>query len=116
MRISAFKNKSYSFTADLWTFTTSTDAQGGPILHYALSRNIQLILVTGVFGKMTAYFKDSESDIVLNDQLQNIRDASGQEMNPGYIWVIDQFLPNINIWGRREGFKGRVSYSGLVTG
>lgn len=116
MKIDAFKAKDYSFTADLWTFTNTTDAQGGQVKHYVFSRNIQLILVTGVFGKMTAYFKDSESDIVLNDQLQNVKDASGQELNPGYVWTIDQFLPNINTWGHREGFKGRVSFSGLVTG
>jgi hypothetical protein len=115
MKISAFKNKDYNFTADLWTFTNVTDASGGQTKSYTLNRNIKLILVTGIFGKMTCYFQDSEADLQINDQLRNVKDASGNEMNPGFIWFVDQFVPNINSWGLREGFKGRISFNGLTT-
>lgn len=112
MKVDAFKKKDYSFTADLYTFTKTTDAAGGQVLNYKLARTIQLAAVTGMFGKMTVYFQDSEEDVVVNCQLQNLKDASGIEMNPGYIWAIDQFAPNINMWGHREGFRGRITFFG----
>jgi hypothetical protein len=116
MKIDAFKKKDYVFTADLWKFTTTTDASGGEVFHYSFDRTISLIVVTGIFGKLTCYFQDSESDIVLNDQLMQIKDAAGSELNPGYVWKIDQFVPNINVWGHREGFKGRISFIAIAGG
>jgi hypothetical protein len=115
MKIDAFKNKEYSFTADLYTYTNVTDASGSQTRNYALNRNISLILVTGMFGRMTCYLKDTESDVVVGDQLRNIKDASGEFLNTGWIWNIDQIQPNINAWGRREGFKGRLTFTGLTT-
>lgn len=114
MKVDAFKKKDYSFTADLYTFTKTTDAAGGNVNTYTLARTIQFAAVTSVFGKMTVYFQDADADITLNCQLQKVKDKSGVEMNPGFIWLVEQVAPNINMWGHREGFRGRVSFFGIA--
>lgn len=110
MKTFAFRAKDYNFTADLWTFTEVTGPSGGSTLHFAFARTIKILAVTGMFGKITIFCQDSEADIQLKDQLMNIKDAAGVELNPGYVWAIDQFAPYINTWGHREGFKGRITF------
>jgi tRNA U55 pseudouridine synthase TruB len=63
MKIDSFKKKDYAFTADLYTFTKTTDAEGGEVDNYSLNRTISLIVVTGIFGKLTCYLQDAESDV-----------------------------------------------------
>lgn len=113
MKIDAFKAKDYSFTADLYTFTTQTDSTGNPVYTYTFARSISFAAATGIFGKMTVYLADTESDVRISDQLHKIKDASGAEMQSGFVWQVDQIQPNINTWGRREGFRGRLSFIGL---
>lgn len=110
MKTFAFRGKDYNFTADLWTFTEVTDASGASTPHYSFSRTIKLLAVTGMFGKMTVFFQESETDIQLKDQIMRLKDAAGVELNPGYVWSVDQFVPYINTWGNREGFKGRLTF------
>lgn len=115
MDIFAFKKKEAQFTADLWSFTETTDSTGNNVFHYFFVRNISFTAVTSVFGKMTAFFNDTESDVKINCQLQKLKDAGGNEMNPGFIWLIDQYAPEINIFNRKEGYRARIKFSGLVT-
>lgn len=111
MKISAFRNADYKFTADLWTYTESTDAQGGAVRTYSFDRTITLTAVTtaGTAGKMTLYFLESEADVRQFDQLYNFKGADGVELHPHGVWQIDFIGPNINIWGRREGLKARAT-------
>lgn len=113
MKITAFRAKDYTFTADLWTFTQVTGPDGANSLKYAFNRTIQLVTVSGTFGKMNVYFKDSEVDVHPKHQLWNLRDSDGNELSKSAVWMVDSIAPFINVWGKREGFKGRIYYFGV---
>lgn len=113
MKTNATRAKDYKFTADLWTFTTSTDAEGGVVRTFSFARSITLLAQTGMFGKMKVFMQDVDSDIIVGYQLHNFLDAAGTELQANAIWEIDQFQPNLNMWGVREGFVGRVTWVGV---
>jgi hypothetical protein len=113
MKAFSFREKDFgNFTADLYSYTTTTDASGGEIFTFNFNRTVPLIIVTGYFGRMTCYFRDSESDVRIQWRLYNVKDKTGQEMNPNFIYTLDQLEPNINVFGDREGYKARMTFFG----
>jgi hypothetical protein len=114
MKVSAFRNKEPKYTADLWTFTITTDASAGSIRHYARSRTITFNAVTGSFGKLDAHFADTESDVVIMDQLQVLKGPEGFELFNFAIWQVELIAPVINVWGHREGFRARLAVVGTT--
>lgn len=108
MKINTFKH--FKFTADLWTFTTTLDSQGGEIKHYTFNRNISLRAATSTAGRLFVFFKETEGDVVVDCQLANFKDANGVVMRPGGVYILSQVEPSINVYGVREGFKGVAQY------
>lgn len=113
MKVSAFRNKETKFTADLWTYTTTTDASGGEIKHFAFNRTISFNAVTGNFGKVDVFLADSESDILIYHQLYSFKGPDGNELKQHGVWQVELVAPFINMWGHREGFKARVAQVGV---
>lgn len=109
MQQGAFRSKEAKFTADLWKFTFVTDSTGSQTRAYSLSRSITFSTVTGNFGKVECYFQDSENDVIQYDQLQNFRAPDGNELFSNGVWQIEQIAPYINLYGKREGFRARLS-------
>lgn len=108
MRVNTFKQ--FNFTADLSTFTTTTDSEGAPVFNYEFNRNIRLRAISTVAGRLFVFFKDTESDVITLCRLSNFRDASGEEIRPNGVWVLEQVEPQFNLYGHREGFKGVAVY------
>jgi hypothetical protein len=113
VKSNAHQAKSFKFSADLYTFTTTTDASGGEIRNYVFARSVTLRAQTGPFGKMAVFFDDADDDLTVGNRLHNFLDAGGVELQRNAVWELDQFQPNLNMWGRREGFVGRVIYVGV---
>jgi hypothetical protein len=114
MKTNTFKK--YEFTADLYTFSVSQDAEGGDIRSYQFERNISLSGSTTGLGRMFVFFKSSEDDVIELCQLFNFRDAGGNEIRTKGVWMLTNVEPLFNIWGHREGFKGRLEYVGIEGG
>lgn len=112
MKATTFKAKDFKFTADVWKYTERTDAEGGNIRTYVFDRAITLVAQTGMFGRLNLEFPDDCEDLFVGHRLENVKDAGGVELQKSAIWEIDQFVPNINLFGRREGFKGRAVWFG----
>lgn len=112
MKVSAFRNKETKFTAELWTYTSATDTEGGVIRTYSRNRNITFSCVTGNFGKVDAYFSDSEADVLALDQLKSFRGPDGNELVITGVWQVELIAPFINLWGHREGFRARLAVIG----
>lgn len=113
MKTNAHKAKDYKFTADLWHYSSTTDAEGGEVRTYSFARKINLKALSGTFGKMKLYFPEDCADVINGMRLYNFCDAAGTEMQTNAIWEIDQFQPDLNMWGIREGFTARGTWNGI---
>jgi hypothetical protein len=113
LKISAFRKSEAKYTADLWTFTESTDASGGTVRNFAFNRKITFSAVTGAFGKVDVYLADSEDDVRIFCQLFQLFGPDGNEMMEHGIWQVEMIAPYINMWGHREGFKARIAMIGV---
>jgi hypothetical protein len=108
MKITSFVKKESKFTADLWSYTVATNPDGSEKNVFKFNRTISLTALTGNFGKVDVYLNDTEADVRILDQLFNLKGPDGIELQTGAVWQMDQIAPFINIWGRREGFRGRL--------
>jgi hypothetical protein len=109
MKLSAFRGRDAKFTADLWKVTITTDTEGGAVFSYAFDRKITMTAFTGSFGKLEVWLEDSEDDVVALDQLFKLVGPDGNELAENAVWQFDVIAPYLNMWGHREGFKGRIS-------
>lgn len=112
MKLNAFRAKEDRFSGILWKVIITRDPEGGPIQNFVEDRTLSFICVTGTFGKVDAYFDDSEADLASLDQLSKLTGPDGKELFTNGVWQIEQIAPNINMWGRREGFKARLAVIG----
>lgn len=106
-RVQAYKK--YPFSADAWSFNTTTDGEGGNNLNYFLLRPITLDVVQDSFGRILCMFKDSEGDFKPSMRLLSLRDKNGLELYPNGVWTLDTFEPDITTYNLREGFRARAS-------
>lgn len=113
MLVSAFRNKESKFTADLWTYTISTDGSGGEVKTFVFNRTLTFSAVTGNFGKVDVFFQDTESDVLIFDQLYNFKGPDSHELKDKGVWQVEMIAPFINMWGHREGFRARVAQIGI---
>jgi hypothetical protein len=112
MKINTFRK--YTFTADLYTFLRSSDAQGGEVLQYFFNRSISMRLTSsGLGGKFSAFLLPEDDDVIAKCQLFNIKDETGKELIENGVYQVDSVEPIINVWGRLEGNKARVDFFGL---
>lgn len=102
----------YEYSADLYTFTTSQDAQGGDVLTFNLNRTIKVHAVSGVAGKLMIYLKREDSDATSQCRLGRFLDATGTEIRPGGVWTLQETEPTFDMWGAPTGFRGRAVYIG----
>lgn len=116
MKLNAFRNKDVLFSADLWTYTESTDAGGGNVKHFSFSRTIKFHAVAGAMGKVDAHFAESESDVRQLCQLYQFVGPDGVELESKGVWQVQLINPWINMWGRREGFRARLQWVGIDGG
>lgn len=115
MKIVSFRAKEAMFSADLWSFATTTDAEGGSIKTYSFDRTIFFNAVTGNFGKTDVFFQESEHDVRAFCQLRNFKSPDGTEMMDKGVFQVEMISPFINIWGHREGFRARIAYFGITS-
>jgi hypothetical protein len=109
MKLSAFRGRDAKFTADLWKVTIGTGPDGAPTFSHAFDRTISLTAFTGSFGKLEVWLGDDCADMVALDHLFNLFGPDGNELALNSVWQIDVIAPYLNMWGHREGFKGRIS-------
>lgn len=99
-----------TYTADLWNYKVVTDpADGSQEEVYFFVRNIQLEVTPAFLGRMTIFFKDSDDDIMLWARLHRLKDKYGRELYPGGIYALSTFVPNMNMFGAREGFRAQAA-------
>lgn len=107
-KVDTFHRKHY--TADLWNYKIITDpADGSQSEEYFFVRNLQLEVTPAFLGRMTVFFKDSDSDVMLWARLHRLKDKNGLELYPGGIYTLSTFVPNMNSFGAREGFRAQAA-------
>lgn len=111
MRINTFRK--LRFTAELWHFTTTRDAEGGEINNYFLDRVIRLNATTSGQGRLFIFLGPDDDDIVLKDQIMGLRDSNGTTVVQGGIWEVADTEPIFDMYGRRQGFKVRCEFFGI---
>lgn len=98
--------RKYPYTADAWNHSSGiSELPSG----YSFLREVRFNVGQGVFGRLTCFFPDDASDILPRARLHNFRDGDGNELYPNGIWILDDYFPVVNIYGRREGFVGAAT-------
>jgi hypothetical protein len=90
-------------TAEVWS-VMDQDADSG-VMTFAYDRTIPCKFVTRKLGSSLL----ADVGLDLFDQLRNVRDMNGVEVNPGGIYVIKQLLPVTNVFGFVEGMSYTVT-------
>lgn len=108
MKFAAFRK--YDYTADLWKFNATSDAEGGVIKEFYFSKRINLTITTDRSGSLLCVYPEQHT---IGDQLRDIRDRNGREFMVNTIWQILGIVPVINGFGLFEEYRGRSGYVGL---
>lgn len=93
--------KQYHQTVDYYTFV-DTPSGNTTIRTYSLDSNIKLSVSGNLIGDLVIY---SDKQMVLEGQLRNLKDRSGNAAMPNAIWQITQVSPVINGLGLFDGYK-----------
>lgn len=110
MKIVTFKK--FNFTADLYTFTVTTDGEGGDVRTYNLNREVKVHVAPSNQGRLFVHFKAEDDDIEVNDQLFNLSDPLGTQIAENAIYQLSLVEPLLDMFGRRIGFKARAELVG----
>ena len=93
--------KQHYLTSDYYTFV-DTPSGDSTIRTYTLDSNIKLSASNNLIGDLIIY---SDKQMMLNGQLKNLKDRSGNAILPDAIWQISQAQPVINGLGLFDGYK-----------
>jgi hypothetical protein len=112
MKTNAFRQLSPKFKGQIWELVKTTDPSGAPVSHYMFLEEAEFDAVTtgGAAGKMTCYFEHSYGQ---NWLVLGFQTSDGEEITPGGVWNIDFIAPFLNIWGKVEGYKARLSLKSI---
>lgn len=113
MKINTFKK--YNYTANLWTYTVRTEG-ANQIRTYTYARNIDINVSTSSAGRLHVLFKDTEDDVILGCQLDNVKDENGVELRQNGVYEMGSVDPYVNVWGQIAGFKGIAIYAARDNG
>lgn len=118
MKSSGFRQLGNKYTADVYYLITSTNAAGTQVNNYALyltGVKFDAVSTGGAYGKMTAYFGNEGRYFQSGYRLHGFSlPASpgfdvGPELAYGAIWQIDTIAPAVDVFGRIDGYKARLS-------
>ena len=93
--------KQHHLTVDYYTFV-DTPSGNTVVRTYSLDSNVKVSVAGNLIGDLVIY---SDSLLVLEGQLRNLRDRSGNAAMPDAIWQITQVSPVINGIGLFDGYK-----------
>jgi len=93
--------KQHHLTVDYYTFT-DTPSGNTTVRTYTLNSNVRVGVSGNLVGDLIIY---SETLMVLEGRLKNLRDRSGNAAMPDAVWQITQVTPVINGIGLFDGYK-----------
>lgn len=96
--------KQYPYTADYYSYTLITSADGTVTeRRYAtIPTQVQLSLKTNIFGQLII---DSLSKMQRESIIKNVRDKNGEEIYQNGEWQILQTAPILSVLGTKEGYQ-----------
>lgn len=100
----------YYYTVDVYDYDETTDVDGDIIRQYSYLDTRKIDITTDNTNKIIVR---AESPIPKNYQLRNLKDRSGNDIQPGYFWFISSVEPVINALSLVEGYKMKTGAATL---
>lgn len=99
--------KQYPYTADYYSYTVITSADGTVTerRYVTIPTQVKLSLSVNLLGDLVI---ESDSKFQINSYLKNVVDKNGEQIYTNGVWEIYQTAPLLSGLGTKEGYKYRA--------
>lgn len=108
MKARAFQK--YYYTVDVYDYDETTNVNGDVVRQYNYLDTRKIDITTDNTNKIIVR---AENPIPKNYQLRNLKDRSGNDVQPNYFWFINSVEPIINALSLVEGYKMKTGAATL---
>jgi len=108
MKTRAFQK--YYYAVDVYDYDETTNIDGDIVRQYSFLETRNIDITTDNTNKIIVR---AELPIPKNYQLRNLKDRSGNDVQPGYVWFISSVEPVLNALSLVEGYKMKTGAATL---